>query len=108
MNYSQKVQDMLLYNPDVLVEAMCKDKEVFSLFHAFSLQTVILRRTTGKEQPNIYELEELAQLCEKVERESKGQKDAIMVAEECGDFLSQGNSMSQILNHYKTQVEKMR
>lgn len=108
MNYSQKVQDMLLYNPDVLVEAMCKDKEVFSLFYDFSLQAVILRRTTGKEQPNIYELEELSEVCVKMERESQGVKDAMMIAEECGDFLSQGYTTAQILQHYKEIVEQKR
>lgn len=108
MNYSQKVQDMLLYNPDALVEAMCKDKEVFSLFYDFSLQAVILRRTTGKEQPNIFELDELCELCKKVERESQGRKDATSVAEECADLWKMGKSIQAISTYYKEWLQNWR
>lgn len=110
--YAKKVQQLLEYDPRGVVEAMCSDEEVFRTFQKISLQVTISAcagEIHWEQAPFPQEaLEALAEYCAHVEKDTKGEICATIVAEQIGYLLGKGVEPNAILSlSTQSYLEKM-
>lgn len=99
--FAKKIQNLVEYDPRSVVEAMCSDEEVFRKFQKISLQ-VTISASSGEihweKDPFPQEsLASLADFCMLVEKDTKGELCATIVAEQVGYLLGKGIDFSDIL-----------